>query len=649
MKDKPTNNATGFGARGWLFPMTVVVGIGLPLGGTLLLASLVPDWRGVSLPLHSTLEVGGATLGMILAVIFLSIQQTTFTSRRMWIACALVSMAGFDIFHGSVPVGDAFVWLHGMAVLAGGILFALVWWPERAMSRTTGGTVVGVVLLLTALVGVLSVVFPQHLPAMIENGEFTVAADVQNFLGGGLTLLAAVSFAVRYHRERSQEELQWLFLCLLFGMAGVLFHLSSIWEAAWWFWHVVRFGGYLVALGLAVRIYRQSESRFGQLIEKCPIPMCFVNAEGKFAYANERFTETFGYTLKDVPTLDAWWLAAYPDESYRKWVLDTWNAAVRRAAEDGSAIEPVEYQVTRKDRTERIIEISGATIGDSFLATFIDVTERVRAEGEIIDLNLNLEKRVRARTHELKITNQELESFCYSLSHDLVTPLRAIDGWALVLAEDYAPRLDEAGHDTVTRLRQAAQSMGTRINNLLQLLRVNLQKPERQPVSMDEIVQSALAQLEQEADTLPLPVSVQPLPACSGSSALLTRVWINLIGNALKFSAGRKDPLVVVGTETLAGGETVYFVKDNGVGFDMQYADKLFGAFQRLHRPMEFKGEGIGLALSQRIIQRHRGRIWAEGVVDAGATFFFTVPDADPPEVPPHSVSGKERHLSPAG
>jgi len=648
-RDKPTASAASYGARGWSLPLTLVTGIGLPLGGTLLLTSLFTDWQGISLPLHSTLEVGGATLGMVLAIIVLSSQQPALTSRRMWIACALVSMAGFDILHGSVPIGVAFIWLHGMAVLSGGILFALVWWPERPITRATGWTVMGAVLLLTVLVGVLSVVFSQHLPVMMENGEFTAAADVQNFLGGGLTLLAAVSFAVRYHREGSREELHWLLLCLFFGMAGVLFHFSSIWEAAWWFWHVVRLGGYLLAFGLAIRFYWRSESRFGQLIENCPIPMCFVNAEGRFVYSNKRFTESFGYTFKDVSTLDEWWEAAYPDEGYRKWVLDTWNEAVKRAAKDGSTIEPIEYRVTCKDHTEKILAISGATIGDSFLATFVDVTERNRAEREIVDLNLNLEKRVSARTRELKLTNHELESFCYSLSHDLVTPLRAIDGWALSLAEDYAPQLDESGQEKVARLRQAAQHMGTQIDDLLQLSRVNRQALQRQPVSMDQTVQAALARLEQEADSRPLPVSVQPLPACSGSPVSLTQVWINLIGNALKFSAGREAPQVVVGANTSAEGETVYFVKDNGAGFDMRYADKLFKAFQRLHRPKDFKGVGMGLALSQRIIQRHHGRIWAEGVVNEGATFFFTVPDEDDAESPPRSISGQQHQASPAG
>jgi len=259
-------------------------------------------------------------------------------------------------------------------------------------------------------------------------------------------------------------------------------------------------------------------------------------------------------------------------------------------------------------------------------------------EREISDLNLNLEKRVRARTHELKLANRELESFSYSVSHDLRAPLRAIDGWAQVLAEDYAPLFDEPGRQAVDRLRGATQRMGALIDDLLQLSRVNRQELERQPVSMDQLVRTVLQQLESATAARPLSVTVQPLPDCSGSPTLLTQIWTNLIGNAVKFTAKRENPQVVVGSETSAEGETVYFVKDNGAGFNMKYAAKLFGAFQRLHSAREFAGTGIGLALSQRIVHRHRGRIWAEGEVGEGATFFFTIPDPDAPDSQPTSI-----------
>jgi len=227
-------------------------------------------------------------------------------------------------------------------------------------------------------------------------------------------------------------------------------------------------------------------------------------------------------------------------------------------------------------------------------------------------------------------TNQELERFSYSVSHDLRAPLRAINGYAQALWEDHAARLDDEGKRLLAVIRDSAKLGGQLIDGLLSFSRLGRQALARAPVDVTALAESVVAELRQTQGSVAVEVVLSPLPPASGDAALLRHVLVNLIGNAFKFSANRAHPKVEIGAEQ-NGSEVAYYVKDNGVGFDMQYAGKLFGVFQRLHRPDEFEGTGVGLALAQRIIQRHGGRIWAEGKVNEGASFRFTLPEVQAP------------------
>jgi light-regulated signal transduction histidine kinase (bacteriophytochrome) len=238
--------------------------------------------------------------------------------------------------------------------------------------------------------------------------------------------------------------------------------------------------------------------------------------------------------------------------------------------------------------------------------------------------NAELEQRVRERTAELEAANAELEAFCYSVSHDLRAPLRAVDGYARMLQEDYAGRLDAEAERLLGVVRGNARRMGQLIDDLLAFSRLGRQQPVAQSVDMTRMAADVVDEVRGDRAVA---VELAALPPAKADPALLRQVWTNLIGNAVKYSAKKSDPRVVISGH-VNGQENVYSVADNGAGFDMRYADKLFGVFQRLHRTDEFEGTGVGLAIVQRVVTRHGGRVWAQGKPGEGACFYFTLPKA---------------------
>ena len=234
-------------------------------------------------------------------------------------------------------------------------------------------------------------------------------------------------------------------------------------------------------------------------------------------------------------------------------------------------------------------------------------------------------RRVQEVSAELAAANRELDAFSYTVSHDLRAPLRAVDGYARMLEEDYGARLDDEGRRLLGVVREGSARMDRLIAGILEFSRLGRRAPLKSRVDMTEVVRAALTALGEE--TRRAEVRVAELPAAQADHGLLQQVWLNLLGNALKYSGKREAPRVEVGARREAG-QTVYWVGDNGAGFDMRYAAKLFDAFQRLHRDDEFPGIGVGLATVRRIVERHGGRVWAESEPDKGATFYFTLPAA---------------------
>ena len=292
-----------------------------------------------------------------------------------------------------------------------------------------------------------------------------------------------------------------------------------------------------------------------------------------------------------------------------------WEGELERTKADGSRVVVASRWSLRRGEHERPVAI---------LETNNDITERKGREREIRTLNANLEK----RTAELQATNKELEAFAYSISHDLRAPLRHTVGYTELLRKNAASSLDAKDRRYMTLILDAAKRMGNLIDDLLAFSRIGRAETRTVRVSLDQLVKEALHEIRPETDGRNIAWSVGPLPDVYGDRSMLRLALVNLLSNAVKFTRTRAQAEIEIGCADDNTGETVIFVKDNGVGFDMRYADKLFGVFQRLHPNEAFEGTGIGLATVQRIIHRHGGRVWAEGAVDRGATFHFSVPHA---------------------
>ena len=358
---------------------------------------------------------------------------------------------------------------------------------------------------------------------------------------------------------------------------------------------------------------QKSETKFRTLFHVAAIPLCYVNHEGIIVDVNLKFTQVFGYTPSDIPSLADWWQKAYPDPVYRQWVMDTWAVAVRKAEDAQTDIEPIEYHVTCKNGEIKEVIISGTAFQDYFLATLIDLTERLKME-EILKKTLA----------DLARSNAELQQFAYVASHDLQEPLRAAVGFLQLLESRYMGQLDEKGHHYIERAVAAGHRMQGLINDLLSLSRVNAQALVLERTDLNEIVQAVLENLNPVIQEKQARISCAPLPTLRVDRNQMVSLFQNLLANALKYHQDKPPEIDIGGEEE--GESCRFYVRDNGIGIDPQFHDRIFMIFQRLHTRQEYSGTGIGLALCKKIVERHNGSIRVESRKGEGAVFSFTLP-----------------------
>jgi PAS domain S-box-containing protein len=361
---------------------------------------------------------------------------------------------------------------------------------------------------------------------------------------------------------------------------------------------------------------RMGEARFQEFMSHLPAAVFIKDVFGRTIFANRYFQNLPAWQGKTMSQLLA-------GQGAQRMTEDDLRALVGKPVEAEEKL-PAAAGADRVFKTIKfaiLVPEQPAMLGGIAL----DITARQQAEAEIRRLNQTLEQRVRERTAQLEASNRELEAFSYSVSHDLRTPLRAVSGFARLLRKDHASRLDAEGLRVLGVVSSEAQRMGVLIDDLLAFSRLGRQAVQRSVVNLERLVRSVFAELAATVPERKLHLTVTPLPPAQADPALLRQACINLLSNAVKYTRPAGAAQIVVGSRT-EGEETIYFVRDNGVGFDMKYVGKLFGVFQRLHTEAEFEGTGVGLALTQRIIHRHGGRIWAEAKLGEGATFFFTLP-----------------------
>ncbi|BAZ27915.1 multi-sensor signal transduction multi-kinase [Cylindrospermum sp. NIES-4074] len=368
----------------------------------------------------------------------------------------------------------------------------------------------------------------------------------------------------------------------------------------------------------------KDRDRMIAILEACTDHIGMATPEGNVFWNNAQAKKLAG-----IP-LDADLSNAIISQYHPQWALEivqnqgipaairdgTWVGETALLSSDGREIPVSQMIIAHKARDGSV----------EYVSTIMrDISTLKAVEAEVLQLNAELEARVIQRTAQLQAANKALETFSYSVSHDLRAPLRAIDGFSRIIQEDYSEQLDAEANRYLQVVRDNAKRMGELIDDLLNLSRLDRKEMSKQPVFVNELIQQVLRDLTPEWSGRQIEFAIADLPICQADLSLLTQVWINLLSNAIKYTRYKSVAHIEVGYEVM-DDEGVYFVKDNGSGFDMQYADNLFGVFQRLHREQEFEGTGIGLAIVQRIIQRHGGRIWAKAAVDQGATFYFTLP-----------------------
>ena len=632
----------------------------IPFMGISLAGSFPSSWQLKHEAFHAVIETLGCMLALGIAGFLLMRQSEKGNEYKLWLGCSMLSMAILDAFHASVEPSREFICLHSTAQFIGGVFISLIWLPERLTKTRNAKQLPKAFVAAAGLFGVISLVFPEILPAMMSNGRFTFIAQALNITGGALFFAGLVYFTSRFSRDRDNTHLLFAAYCLMFAVSGLTFGRSGIWGAGWWFSHLVRLGAYVIAfsyvsINTAAEYLRLTQEEALDKINKCflgfgPNPDHNINKiietaglifKGTFALYNKEeknilrtiggwnIPEDFklhdnkeGHICSDV-------ISSNTDEPLVINSLDETPYA---------ETDPYVTQYKLKAYIGCAVKVNGRAVGSLcvvfgknkafnsnelkifyILAEALGVEqERKKAQEVLEKLNTYLKSIVR----ELKRANKELEEFAYIAAHDLKTPLRGIGTLAEWFSTDYTDKFDAHGQKQIKMLTERARRVDKLVDSILQYTSVGQIREEKERLDLNMMLDDIIREIDPPEN---INITIEnKLPALMCKKTHLRHVFHNLLNNAVKHMDKEEGRIKVGCTKDEYSWK--FNVSDNGPGIDRKYFKKIFKIFKTLSPSDETESTGIGLPIVKKIVSMNAGRIWVESEVGKGSTFFFALP-----------------------
>jgi signal transduction histidine kinase len=626
-------------------------------------------WRHfefVHYPIHSAIEVLGAIAAILVAFMPLQVLFGKYRSSYVFISTGFLVMGLLDLSHSLYETGHGFVFTHAIALLAGSVFFSLFifsWKIDSDKVKPRLMLFAGTGTILLALLGFQN---QEIFPEMLKEGVFTPAANNINLVAGLLFLISAVKLVGIYIQEKNLGVLILIFTVLSSAIVGFTFQYSAAWTDSWWLWHIIRLIAFLALLGyiflriqainternVALQIIKEkhsnlmkSEERFRNLFSNTPVSLWEedwteiiemidqLKKEGVKDY-NKYFSENSQFVKNAlakvvINNVNQATLELFEAESKDDLVK---SLEVVFATEDTLPGFIGELVALAEGRQVYETEMKLNTVKGNLINTMLRMSfpQQEIQKGQVLVSIMDItelkkvQQQLKSSMENLQRSNKELEQFAYVASHDLQEPLRMVSSYTQLLERRYKDQLDERADKYIYYAVDGAKRMQNLINDLLDYSRIATRGDRFIRIDANEVVKNALKNLEARIDETGAQIKTGKLPLIKADSGQIERLFMNLIGNSLKFSKPDVKPFIEIDAKEQKD-KWLFRVKDNGIGIDEKFKEKVFVIFQRLHGTTQYKGTGIGLAICKRIVQRHEGEIWFESEENRGATFFFTL------------------------